>query len=319
MHSGIRSSGRTGAMRARSRVFTAAAALALAIGPFAPSARAAEPPPLRTETVAPGVWMLSGNGGNIAVSAGTDGIFIIDDQFAPSVPGILEAIAKLQNGPIRFVINTHWHGDHTGGNESLGSAGAVIVAHENVRRRMSVPQFMRSMNRETPASPRTALPVVTFTDAVTLHLNDDDIRIVHVAPAHTDGDAIVRFEKANVIHAGDTYFAGMYPFFDVSSGGNLRGMIAACDAILALADEKTRIIPGHGPLSDAAGVRAYRAMLQGVLDRVAPLVAAGKSLEEVMAARPTAAYDATWGQGFFTAERWLPLVYGDLVAERSRR
>lgn len=295
------------------------AAIAVAFALLVPSAHAAEPPPLKSEAVAPGLWMLSGNGGNIAVSAGADGIFIVDDQFAPSVPGILDAIAKLQKGPVRFVVNTHWHGDHTGGNESLGGAGAVIVAHENVRKRMSVPQFMRSMNRETPASPRAALPVVTFADAVTLHLNDDDVRIVHVAPAHTDGDALVKFAKANVIHAGDTYFAGMYPFFDVSSGGNLLGMIAACDAILALADEKTRIIPGHGPVSDAAGVRAYRAMLQTVLERVAPMVAAGKSLEDVMAARPTADFDATWGQGYFTSDRWLPLVYGDLVAERSRR
>lgn len=286
----------------------------------APAASAADAPlPIATESVAPGLWMLSGDGGNIAVSAGEDGVFVVDDQFAPSVPGILEAIAKLQAGPVRFVINTHWHGDHTGGNEALGGQGAVIVAHENVRKRMSVPQFMRSMNRETPASPKAALPVVTFADAVTLHLNGDDVRVVHVAPAHTDGDAIVHFAKANVIHAGDLYFAGMYPFFDIASGGSVRGMITACDSILALADDRTRIVPGHGPVSDAAGVRAYRAMLTAVVDRVAALVAEGKSLEEVVTAKPTADFDATWGRGYFTSDRWLPLVYADLVRERARR
>lgn len=278
------------------------------------------PPPLQTVAVAPGVSMLVGNGGNIGVSAGPDGIFVVDDQFAPSVPRILEALAALQPGPVRFVINTHWHGDHTGGNEALGSRGAVIVAHDNVRRRMSLPQFIRAMNSEVPASPAGALPVVTFAESVSLHLNGDEVRVIHVEPAHTDGDAIVHFTRANVLHAGDLYFNGFYPFVDVSSGGSVRGLIRACDRMLALANAETKIIPGHGPLSDAAGLREYRAMLQTVTDRVAALIAKGSSAEAVVAAKPTAEFDAKWGgSSFMPPERFLQFLYTDLVREAGAR
>jgi glyoxylase-like metal-dependent hydrolase (beta-lactamase superfamily II) len=278
------------------------------------------PPPLQTVPVAPGLWMLVGNGGNVAVSAGEDGIFIVDDQFAPSIPRILEAIAALQKGPVRFVINTHWHGDHTGGNEALGSAGAVIFAHDNVRKRMSVPQFIRAIDREVPASPKAALPVVTFAESVTLHLNGDEVRVIHVDPAHTDGDAIVHFVRANAIHAGDLYFANSYPFVDLSSGGTVRGLLAALDRILALAGPETKIIPGHGPLSDAAGLREYRAMIQTVVDRVSVAIAKGSSAEQVLASNPTAEFDAKWGGStFMPASRFLQILYTDLVREAPKR
>jgi glyoxylase-like metal-dependent hydrolase (beta-lactamase superfamily II) len=272
-------------------------------------------PAVVTQLVAPGLWMLVGQGGNVGVSAGEDGTFIVDDQFAPSAPAILAAVQAIRPGTPRFVLNTHWHGDHTGGNESFGTQGAVIVAHDNVRRRMSVEQFNTTFNRRTPPSPAVALPVVTFASEVTLHLNGDDVRLVHVANAHTDGDAIVHFRRANVIHAGDLYFNGNYPFVDVASGGSIRGMIAAADAMLALADENTKIIPGHGPLATARELREYRDMLAAVTERVAAMLREGRPLAEVVAARPTAPYDDKWGRGWFKPDVWVGFVYADLARE----
>jgi glyoxylase-like metal-dependent hydrolase (beta-lactamase superfamily II) len=308
------------------RVLAQAAPVSRPAGPVAQAsadARAAQaatpaPPDLQIVPVAPGLSMLVGSGGNVGVSVGSDGIFIVDDQFAPSAPKILQAIAGLQAGPVRFVINTHWHGDHTGGNEAMSGQGAVIVAHDNVRRRMSVPQLMRSVGREVPAAPPAALPVVTFAESVTLHLNGDEVRVVHLADGHTDGDAIVHFTRANVVHAGDLYFNGFYPFVDVSSGGTVRGLIRACDAILALANDATKIIPGHGPLSNAAELREYRAMLQTVADRVAAAIADGRSADEVVASKPTAEFDAKWGGStFMPPSRFLQLVYTDLTREAT--
>src|SRR5574341_1193442 len=230
-----------------------------------------------TVPVAPGVAMLQGLGGNIGVAVGPDGVFLIDDQYAPLTEKITAAIRALSPAPIRFLINTHWHGDHTGGNENLGRAGVLIVAHENVRRRMSVEQFIAAFNSRTPPAPAAALPVVTFTDTVTVYLNGDSVVVFHVAPAHTDGDAIIYFRHANVIHAGDTYFNGRYPFIDVSSGGSVDGMVAAADRMLALANAETKIIPGHGPLSNRAELQAYRDMLATVRDRVRRAIAAGQT------------------------------------------
>jgi glyoxylase-like metal-dependent hydrolase (beta-lactamase superfamily II) len=200
---------------------------------------------IKTTRVASGIYMLEGRGGNLGVSIGSDGAFLIDDQFAPLTEKILAAIRKLSGAPIRFVLNTHWHGDHTGGNENLGKAGALIVAHENVRERMSVEQFIEAFGRRVDPSPPGALPVVTFTDAVTFHLNGDEIHAFHVPPAHTDGDSIVHFRIANVVHTGDTYFNGRYPFIDLSTGGTIDGVIAAADRLLELCDTETRIIPSR--------------------------------------------------------------------------
>jgi cyclase len=264
-----------------------------------------------SQKVAEGVYMLQGAGGNIGVSVGADGVFLIDDQYAPLTPKIKAAVAALSDKPIRFVLNTHWHGDHTGGNENLGSSSVLIVAHENVRKRMSVEQFMEAFGNKIPAAPAAALPVVTFTDGVTFHLNGDEIRAFHVPPAHTDGDAVVHFVKSNVLHGGDTFFNGIYPFIDLSSGGTVAGMIGAADRMLALAGEGTKIIPGHGPLGTKADLKAYRDMLATISGRVAAQVKAGKTLEEVTAAAPTAEFDAKWGQAFMKPGPFVAIVYKD--------
>jgi glyoxylase-like metal-dependent hydrolase (beta-lactamase superfamily II) len=263
------------------------------------------------EKVADGVYMLKGAGGNIGLSVGADTAFLIDDQYAPLTPKVKAAVAALTSKPVRFVLNTHWHGDHTGGNKDLGEAGTLIVAHENVRRRMSTDQFIEAFGMKEPAADPAALPVVTFTDAVTFHLNGDEIYAFHVAPAHTDGDSIVQFRKANVLHAGDTFFNGMYPFIDLSSGGEVGGMIAASDRMLAMAGDGTKIIPGHGPLGTKADLKAYRDMLATARDRVAALVKAGKTLEQATAAKPLAELDANWGQGFLKADPFVSILYKD--------
>lgn len=279
-----------------------------------PSARAQdwEAVEITTHQVAPGVYMLMGRGGNLGVSVGDDGVFLIDDQYAPLTDKIVAAIRAISDGPIRFVINTHWHGDHTGGNENLGKAGTLIVAHDNVRRRMSVDQFIAGLDMQVAASPEAALPVVTFSEAVTFHLNGDELYVFHVEHAHTDGDAVIHFRASNVLHAGDIYFAGGYPLIDVSSGGSIDGMIAAVDQVLALVDDDTAIIPGHGELSNKAELSEYRAMLAGVRDAVAAEIAKGSSVDEVVAARPTAAWDEKWGSAWMNPERFTRIVYSDL-------
>ncbi len=264
---------------------------------------------IKTEKLADGLFMLVGEGGNIGVSAGADGVFLIDDQYAPLTDKILAAVKQISPQPVRFLVNTHWHGDHTGGNENLGKAGVLIVAHENVRRRMSTDQFIQAFNTKVPPSPGVALPVITFPGEVTFHLNGDEIRAVHMPPAHTDGDAIVQFRKANVVHMGDLFFNGMYPFVDLSSGGSVEGMIAAADRGLAMIDGRTRVIPGHGPSGDGAALRAYRTMLVTVRDRIKPLISAGKTLAEVKAAAPTKDLDPKWGQGFVNGEQVTEIVF----------
>ena len=292
------------APRAAPMLFAAALALA---APAAAQGPDFEKVQIKTEKVAEGIWVLAGAGGNIAVSAGADGVFLVDDEWAPMTPKVKAAVAALSDRPLRFILNTHWHPDHTGGNKDLGEAGALIVAHDNVRLRMSTDQFIEAMGMKFAPSPARALPVVTFNDAVTLHLNGDDVEAFHVPPAHTDGDAIVHFRRAGVVHMGDLFFNGMYPFVDLSSGGSFEGYIAAADRALALA-EGTRIIPGHGPMGTRADLRAYRDMLVTVRDRVKPLVQAGKTPAEVVAARPIADLDAKWGQGFMKPEQFLEIV-----------
>jgi len=267
---------------------------------------------VRTIKAGEGVYMLTGLGGNIGVSSGPDGVILVDDQYAPLTEKIRAALAGLNPGPIRFILNTHWHFDHTGGNENFGKGGVVIVAHENVRRRMSAEQFMTSFPQVVPASPSGALPVVTFTDAVTFYYNGDSISAFHVPPAHTDGDVIVWFRHANVIHMGDTFFNGRYPLVDLASGGSSDGFITAADRVLALSDANTKIIPGHGPLGDRVALQAFRTMMTTVRDRIKQAIAAGRTLDQVKAAKPTADFDAVWGNGRITSTLFVEILYQDL-------
>lgn len=268
---------------------------------------------IKTTKLTDSVYMLEGAGGNIGLSIGEDGAFLIDDQYAELNEKILAAIARITDKKVKFLINTHWHSDHTGGNEILGKSGTIIVAHDNVRTRMSEDQLIEAFGRQVPASPGVALPIITFADAVRLHFNGDEINVQHVEPAHTDGDSIVHFKKANVLHMGDTFFNGMYPFIDVSSGGSIDGMIAAADTALKICDDKTKIIPGHGKLANQADLREYREVLQTVRDSVRLLVDAGKTRDEVIAAKPTAKFDADWGQGFMEPDVWVGIVYDGMV------
>jgi len=271
---------------------------------------------IKAQHVAGSVYMLTGAGGNIGVSAGDDGVVLIDDQFAPLSDKIKAAVAAISSRPIRFLINTHWHGDHTGGNENFAKSGILIVAQENVRKRLSAGQVNELFDRTVPAAPAGALPVVTFTDAIAFHLNGDDADAVHVPPAHTDGDAYVHFRKADVVHTGDLFFNGTYPVIDVPSGGSFAGLIAAADRLLQVIGPDTKLIPGHGPLGTPADLRAYRDMLAQVRERVAPMVKAGKTADEVIAAKPTADLDAKWGQGYMTPARFLRAVHMSLLRER---
>lgn len=270
---------------------------------------------IETVPVAEGIYMLIGRGGNIGVSVGEDGVFLIDDQFAPLTGKIMAAIGKLSDKPVRFVINTHWHGDHTGGNENLGKEGAVIIAHDNVYQRMGQENFMAAFNMTVPPAPKAALPVITFNDTATLHLNGDDLWAVHYDNAHTDGDSVMYFTRANVIHTGDIWFNGSYPFIDVASHGGIAGVIQAVEYILMLADDQTRIIPGHGPLGDKKGLQRYIDTLTDIRSRVQKLIDAGKTLEEIQAAKPLADYDATLGKGFLPPERFLEAIYLSLTSK----
>jgi cyclase len=282
-------------------------------GPATALAQGFEGVEIQAEQIGPGVYMLTGRGGNLGLLVGADGAVLIDDQFAPLTDKIVAAVAKVSEKPVRFVINTHWHGDHTGGNENLGKAGAVIVAHGKVRERMSTDQVQALFNRTVPASPKDALPVVTFETGLTLHLNGNTLDVFHVEPGHTDGDSIIHFVEANAFHMGDAYVNGSYPIIDISSGGRLEGMIAAHDRILAMAKPDAKLIPGHGKLSNVAELRETRDMLVTVRDRVKAAIAAGKSADQLVADKPLADLDAKWGQGgFMTSERFLRILHTDL-------
>lgn len=262
--------------------------------------------------VAGNVSMLVGQGGNIGLSVGEDGAFLIDDQFAPLTDKILAAVASVTDEPVRYLVNTHWHFDHTGGNENLGNKGVMLVAHDNVRERMSTEQVIEAFGSTYPPSPAVALPKITFTDAVTFHWNGDTVHVFHVDDAHTDGDAIIHFRDANVFHMGDTFFNGFYPFIDTSSGGRINGVINAVDKVLLLCDENTRLIPGHGPIGTQADLLAYRNMLLVARDAILALMNTGMAVEDVVRARPTAELDGEWGDGFMAPDDWVAIVYKSL-------
>ena len=264
---------------------------------------------IKTTQLTPNIYMLEGEGGNIGVSAGEDGVFLIDDQFAPLTPRILTAVKAISDKPVRLLLNTHWHFDHVGGNENLGKSGVVIIAQDNVRKRMSSKTAIDFFKSSYGPAAAAALPVITFNETVTFHLNGDDATAVHLANAHTDGDSIIHFRNANVIHMGDTYFNGLYPFIDVGTNGSVQGVIAAADRVLGMADDNTKIIPGHGPLSNKRELKIYRDMLAAVYPKIERMVKAKKTLAQVIAAKPTKDYDAVWGNGFLKPEQFVEIVY----------
>jgi len=265
-----------------------------------------------TVPVAGSVSMLQGAGGNIAVLVGPDGVLVVDDEFAPLVPKILTAIGRLNTKPVRFVVNTHWHGDHTGGNAALGTEGAVIVAQDNVRKRLSTEQFNAFTKKSIPPSPAIALPIVTFAEGLTFHFDGEDIEVTHVGPAHTDGDSVVWFRKANVLHMGDNFFNGLYPFIDAGSGGSVDGMVSALDTMLARIDDQTKVIPGHGPLGTKADLKKFRDMLAATRDRIKTAIRDGKTQDQVVTSKPSAEFDAAWGNGFLKPEAFVAMVYAGL-------
>ena len=252
---------------------------------------------IRTTKITDTVYMLEGEGGNIGVSAGEDGVILIDDQYPPLTEKILAAVKVISDKPIRFVINTHWHFDHTGGNENLGKGGVIIVAHDNVYKRLSSEQFIQLLNnRKVPAMPKAGLPMVTFSDSVTFRVNGDEITAYRIPAAHTDGDVLVRFKNANVIHTGDVFAAYRYPFIDVENGGSVKGVIAAMDRLLPTLDDNTKVIPGHGPLSGKKDVIAFREMIVKVSSRVETAAKQKKTVDQVVALKPTREYDDVWGK-----------------------
>ena len=264
---------------------------------------------ITSEELAQGVAVLFGAGGNMAVSHGEDGTILIDDQFAPLSEKIEGAVAYLGATPVKYVVNTHWHGDHTGGNEHFGGTGATIFAHHNVRVRMSSPQTRGE--RVTPPSPKAALPVVTYERGVTLHLNGDTIDVVFVGGGHTDGDSIVRWREKNIVHMGDLYFKiPGWPFVDVASGGDIEDLLYSLDSAINLMDEDTKVIPGHGTMSDRRELIAYRNTVGEAVTRIRALRDSGSSLEEAQALRPLDSFDG--GEGFINEDRFIEAVWKSL-------
>lgn len=276
---------------------------------------------ITSEDLGGGIHVLFGRGGNIGLSTGDDGALLVDDQYAPLTDKILAAVRSITSEPVRFVVNTHWHGDHTGGNENLGKAGSLIVAHENVRRRMNPAEFADLVGRSDQAAPE-ALPVVTFEHGVTLHWNGLAIEARHQPHAHTDGDSAIFFQGANVVHMGDLFFNGAFPFIDVDSGGGIDGLIAAADRVVEATDGQTKIIPGHGPVTDRATLMKYAEALKMARERISERVAAGQSEDDAAAdyvALVTGiGTDIGWAPdagGFVNAERFVRLVHRSLSSQ----
>ncbi len=259
------------------------------------------------QEIAPGVAVLFGAGGNIGVSHGDDATVIIDDQFAPLSEKIEAAIAGLGATPVKYVVNTHWHFDHTGGNEHFGGTGATIFAHDNVRVRMA--EGGTAGGNTTPPAAAEALPVVTYAQGLRIHLNNDTMNLMYLGGGHTDGDSVVIWEKANVVHMGDLYFkiAG-YPFIDVNSGGSVYNAMRSLDLVIAMIDSDTKVIPGHGPMSNMAELVAYRAMIGEAVSRVEAVKAQGKTLEEAIAAKPLEGIDRGEG-GFISADAFVTAIW----------
>ncbi|MFM9978116.1 MAG: MBL fold metallo-hydrolase [Sphingomonadaceae bacterium] len=292
--------------------------LAATVAIAAASVAFAQTPPaevtIRVEKIVPGVAVLFGQGGNIGVSYGPDGTVLIDDQFAPLTAKIAEAVASLGATPVKFLINTHWHFDHTGGNENFGKAGAVIMAHDNVRVRMMAGGTV--VGNMIPPAPKVALPIVTWHDGLSLHLNGDEVRTRHLHNGHTDGDSIVHWKAANVVHMGDLFMNKVsLPFIDIASGGTATGFLAAIEKTLTLIDDKTVVIPGHGPLATKADLTAFRDMLRVVIGKVQTGMGEKKTLAQIQAEKPAAPYETKGG--FISGDAFVKAIYESLSAPRT--
>jgi cyclase len=262
---------------------------------------------IKATKVAGNVYMLEGAGGNIGVSVGDDGILIVDDQFAPLADKIRAALKGIADKKLRFILNTHWHGDHTGSNAVFGPE-APIIAHDNVRKRMATEQKSEFFKRTTPASPKEALPVITFGQNLTVHFNGEEIRAIHFPQGHTDGDSVIFFSSSNVVHLGDDFFAGMFPFVDLDSGGSVEGLTKNIGEIITKIPAGAKLIPGHGPLSGIEELKTYHNMLVTTSDIVRQKIAAGKTLEQVKSEGLPDTWKS-WGTGFIKTDMWLEIVY----------
>lgn len=269
---------------------------------------------IKATKVAGNVYMLEGLGGNIGVSVGDDGILIVDDQFAPLADKIRAALKGIADKKLRFILNTHWHGDHTGGNVAFGPE-APIIAHDNVRKRMATEQKSEFFNRTTPPSPKDALPVITFNQNLTVHFNGEEIRAIHFPNGHTDGDSVIFFTSSNVVHLGDDFFSGMFPFVDLDSGGNVEGLAKNIGELIGKIPADAKLIPGHGPLSTLGDLKTYHNMLLKTTDIVRQKIAAGKTLEQIKSEGLPDEWKS-WGTGFIKTDMWLQLVHRSLTTKK---
>jgi cyclase len=265
--------------------------------------------PIQTSKLANNLTLLSGPGGNVLALHGSDGKFVIDTFVAPAWPKLKEILDGMGSAPLKCAIDTHWHLDHTDNNAALHAAGATVLAHENTKKRMTQPHEMAVMNLKLPAFPPEAWPQQTFHDNYKVQANSETMALIYMPPAHTDTDIYIYFQKANVLHCGDIFFNGMYPFIDGGTGGSTRGMIAAVDVVLGIADNDTKVVPGHGPLGNKADLVKFRDMLSTTLDRVQKLKSAGKSMQESVAAKPFADLEPIWGKGHFNGDMFVQIVY----------
>jgi glyoxylase-like metal-dependent hydrolase (beta-lactamase superfamily II) len=265
---------------------------------------------IKAEKLAGNVYMLQGSGGNIGVSVGSDGILIVDDQFAPLADKIKAALKKLGDGKLKFVLNTHWHSDHTGGNVVFGPE-APIIAHDNVRKRLSTEQRIEAFKTTVPASPKEALPVITFGQSLSVHFNGEEIKVIHFPQGHTDGDSVIFFTGSNVVHMGDDFFAGRFPFVDLSSGGTVEGLAKNIGEILGKLPADAKLIPGHGPISTTDDLKLYHRMLVTSIDVVRKKIAAGKTLAEIKAEGLPEEWKS-WGTGFIKTDSWIETIHTSL-------
>ncbi|WP_144395020.1 MBL fold metallo-hydrolase [Pleionea sediminis] len=302
------------------RLITAALASAMIIG--TPSFAEESTPTFKATEVAPGIHMLSGvggfTGGNIGLSIGEDGVVMIDDSMPPMLDNMKKAIESVTTKPVNFLINTHVHGDHTGNNSSMANDGAHIVAHKNLREHL-IKKGIPTGNGKMQKAPESFLPVITFTHSMSFHLNGDEANLIHTPHAHTDGDAIIHFKKANVIHAGDVFFNGMYPYIDVASGGSVDGYIKAQEHVISLANDKTKIIPGHGPLANKKDLENTLAMVKDVRKIIKKLIKDGKSEDEAVNANPLKQYHDKWNWQFITTEKMIRQVYQSLTSDKKHK